>query len=103
MLSWNASPRYTEGYWRSPRVKNGPQSLFAGRILAFDKKAVLIWAVLMAHGKATGRLRSALDVILAAVAQSNDGIVVTDNERDFQGIEIINPLRASKYETIAVV
>jgi toxin FitB len=74
----------------------GPQSLFAGRILAFDEKAALIWGELMAHGKATGRPRSALDMILAAVAQSNDCIVVTDNERDFQGIEIINPLRASK-------
>lgn len=74
----------------------GPQSLFAGRILAFDEKAALIWGELMAHGKATGRPRSALDMILAAVAQSNGCIVVTDNERDFQGIEIINPLRASK-------
>ncbi len=73
----------------------GPQSLFAGRILAFDEKAALIWGELMAHGKATGRPRSALDMILAAVAQSNDCIIVTDNERDFQGIEIINPLRAS--------
>lgn len=74
----------------------GPQSLFAGRILAFDEKAALIWGGLMAHGKAAGRPRSALDMILAAVAQSNDCIVVTDNERDFQGIDIINPLRATK-------
>jgi len=34
-------------------------------------------------------------MILAAVAQSNDCIVVTVNERDFQRIEFINPLRAS--------
>ena len=73
----------------------GPPSLFAGRILPFDEKAALIWGELMAQGKAVGRQRSALDTIVAAVAQSNNCIVVTDNERDFQGIEIINPLRAS--------
>lgn len=73
----------------------GPLSLFAGRILPFDEKAALIWGELMAHGKATGRARSALDTIVAAIAQSNSCIVVTDNERDFQGIDIINPLRAT--------
>lgn len=73
----------------------GPQSLFAGRILPFDEKAALIWGELMAQGKVVGRPRSALDTIVAAIAQSNSCVVVTDNERDFQGIEIINPLRAS--------
>jgi toxin FitB len=73
----------------------GPQSLFAGRILPFDEKAALIWGELMARGKATGRPRSALDTIVAAIAQSNSCIVVTDNERDFHGIDIINPLRTT--------
>lgn len=72
----------------------GPQSLFAGRILPFDEKAALSWGELMAKGKAEGRPRSALDTIVAAIAQTNGCIVVTDNERDFHGIEIINPLRA---------
>lgn len=72
---------------------NGPQALFAGRILSFDDKAGLIWARLMADGKAAGRPRSALDMILAAVAEANDCVVVTDNERDFRGIQILNPLR----------
>ena len=36
----------------------GPQALFAHRILAFDEKAGLIWAKLMADGKARGRPRS---------------------------------------------
>lgn len=49
----------------------------------------------MAQGRATGRPRSALETIVAAIAQSNNCVVVTDNERDFQGIEIIHPLRAS--------
>ncbi|QEE43409.1 type II toxin-antitoxin system VapC family toxin (plasmid) [Rhizobium sp. WL3] len=73
----------------------GPQSLFAGRVLPFDEKAALIWGELMAQGKAAGRPRSALDTIVAAIAQSNGCIVVTDNERDFHGIEIINPIRAN--------
>lgn len=73
----------------------GPRTLFAGRILSFDEKAALIWGQLMAQGKAAGRPRSALDTIVAAVAQSNGCIVVTDNERDFHGIEIINPVRGN--------
>lgn len=71
----------------------GPQSLFAGRILPFDEKAALAWGELMAQGKAAGRPRSALNTIVAAIAQSNSCIVVTDNERDFHGVKIINPLR----------
>ena len=33
----------------------GPQALLAGRILSVDDKAGLIWARLMAEGKAAGR------------------------------------------------
>ena len=71
----------------------GPQALFAGRILSFDDKAGLIWARLMAEGKAAGKPRSALDMIIAAVAIANDCVVVTDNERDFTGIRVFNPVR----------
>lgn len=71
----------------------GPQALFAGRVLAFDEKASLVWARLMADGKAKGRPRSALDTIIAAVADANDCVVVTDNEKDFTGIKILNPIR----------
>ena len=71
----------------------GPQSLFAGRILAFDERAALVWARFMANGKAEGRPRSALDTIIAAVATVNDCIVVTDNDRDFVDVKALNPLR----------
>jgi predicted nucleic acid-binding protein len=71
----------------------GPQALFAERILPFDDKAGLVWARLMAEGKAAGRPRSGLDMIIAAVAGSNDCVVVTDNERDFVGLQIVNPMR----------
>jgi toxin FitB len=50
----------------------------------------------MAQGKARGRQRSALDTIIAAVAEAYGCVVVTDNERDFDGIEIVNPLRNAK-------
>lgn len=73
---------------------DGPQSLFAGRVLPFDEKASLIWARLMAEGARAGRPRSALDMILAAVAEANDCIVVTDNEKDFAGLPFVNPMRS---------
>lgn len=73
----------------------GPQALFAGRVLPFDEKASLIWGRLMAEGTARGRPRSALDMIIAAVAEANDCIVVTDNEKNFDGLKIVNPLRAA--------
>jgi len=71
----------------------GPQALFAGRVLPFDEKAGLIWARLMADGKAKGRPRSALDMIIAAIAEANGCVIVTDNEKDFAGLKFVNPLR----------
>ncbi len=70
----------------------GPQAQFAGRILPFDERAGLVWARLVAEGKLAGRPRSGLDMIIAAVAAANDCVVVTNNERDFAGIESINPI-----------
>lgn len=74
----------------------GPQALFAGRILPFDERAGLRWARLMAEGKAAGRPRSGLDMIIASVAHTNDCVVVTNNERDFAGLEIFNPMQGGK-------
>jgi len=71
----------------------GPPALFAGRILPFEERAGLLWARLMADGKAAGRPRNVLDMIIAAVAAANGFTVVTDNERDFWGLDIYNPLR----------
>lgn len=71
----------------------GPPALFAGRILPFDDRAAMAWAELMAGGTAAGRPRSALDMIIAATARANDCVVVTGNERDFVGVEVVNPMR----------
>jgi predicted nucleic acid-binding protein len=74
----------------------GPQSLFAGRVLPFDEKAALIWGQLMAEGRVAGRPRNSLDMIIAAVAEANGCVVVTDNEKDFAGLKIVNPLQAAR-------
>jgi hypothetical protein len=71
----------------------GIQSWFGGRVLPFDERAALIWARLMHEGTAAGKPRSAIDMIVAAVAEANDCIVVTDNEKHFSGVSVLNPLR----------
>jgi toxin FitB len=73
----------------------GPSALFAGRVLPFDEKAGVVWARLMADGTAAGHPRSALNMIIAAVAESNGCTIVTDNEKHFEGLSTINPLRGS--------
>ncbi len=85
--------RQLERWFAGPE---GPLALFAGRVLPFDEKAGLLWARLMAEGRARGTPRSALDMIVAAVAKANDCIVVTANEKDFDGMKVVNPLRAAK-------
>jgi predicted nucleic acid-binding protein len=65
-------------------------------VLPFDEKASLIWARLMAGGTAKGRPRSPLDMIIAAVAEANDCLVVTENERHFVGLKTLNPTTANR-------
>jgi predicted nucleic acid-binding protein len=72
---------------------DGPPLLFAGRILPFDEKAGLIWADLMVAGRAAGRRRNALDMMIAATAQATQCVVAADNEKDFAGLKVLNPLR----------
>lgn len=74
----------------------GPQSLFRGRVLPFDEKAAFVWARLMSEGRATGRPRSALDMMIAAIAEANECIVVTDNEKHFADVETLNPIRGGR-------
>jgi predicted nucleic acid-binding protein len=74
----------------------GPQSLFDGRVLPFDERAALVWARLMVEGRAAGRPRGDLDMIIAAVAEANECVVVTDNEKHFPGIDVLNPMRTAK-------
>lgn len=71
----------------------GPQALFAGRVLAFDEAAGLIWARLMSEGERLGKPRDPLDMVIASIAESNDCAIVTENERHFAGLRVINPMR----------
>lgn len=73
---------------------NGPQAVFSGRVFPFDEKAGLIWGRLMAEGTKAGHPRSGLDMILAAIAEANGCILVTDNEKHFSGLKYINPMRS---------
>jgi toxin FitB len=84
--------RELESWFAGPE---GPQALFSGRVLPFDEQAGLVWARLMAQGTMGARPRSALDMVIAATAEANDCVVVTDNEQHFAGIRIVNPLRSS--------
>jgi hypothetical protein len=64
-------------------------------VLPFDERASLIWARLMAEGTAKGWPRSPLDMIVAAIAEANDCVIVTENDKHFAGLKIINPMRAN--------
>jgi predicted nucleic acid-binding protein len=61
----------------------GPPALFAGRVLAFDEKAGLIWAQLMAQSQASRLPRNALDALTAAVAQAHQCQLVSGSDGDF--------------------
>lgn len=72
----------------------GPLAFFAGRILPFEENAALVWAKLMADGRAAGQQRDPMDMLIASVAIANECIIVTHNEVDFWGLDLINPLRS---------
>lgn len=82
--------RDLESWFNGP---DGPQATFTGRILPFDEAAALIWARLMVEGDATGRPRNSADMVIAAVAEAHRCVIVTCNERDFVGLNYLNPVR----------
>ncbi len=82
--------RLTLEVWFESSV--GPAALFSDRVLPFDERAASIWATLMADGRATGKPRNGFDMIVAATAIANNCVIVTANERDFTGLEYLNPV-----------
>lgn len=72
----------------------GPAAFFGRRVLSFDDRAAIIWARLMAEGTTIGRPSSGIDMIIAAIAETNGCVIVTDNERHFVGLTVLNPLRS---------
>ncbi len=87
--------RELEAWFAGPE---GPQALFAGRVLPFDERAALEWARIMSDGTAEGRPRSSLDMVVAATAAVHGLTVATANERHFRDIGVFwfNPLAGSK-------
>jgi len=71
----------------------GPLEFFRDRVLGFDAEAALIWGRIMSDGVKAGRPRDPIDMIVAAVAEANDCILVTDNEKHFAGLKFIHPMR----------
>ena len=82
--------RALEGWFRGP---TGPVEFFGSRVLSFDSDAALIWGRLMSEGTRTGRPRDPIDMIVAAIAEANNCVLVTDNEKYFVGMNLINPMR----------
>jgi toxin FitB len=83
--------RELEEWFKGPE---GPQALFARRVLPFDVRAALVWGRLMAAGAAAGRPRSALDMIIAATAEAHGCVVATADEKHFRKVvTFVNPVR----------
>ncbi|MGA2569756.1 MAG: PIN domain-containing protein [Terracidiphilus sp.] len=82
--------RELEKWFTGPR---GPQAFFRDRLLAFDDAAALVWGRLMSDGVNAGRPRDPIDMIVAATAEANGCIIVTDNEKHFAGLKFMNPMR----------
>ena len=71
----------------------GPQALFRDRVLSFDERAAIEWGRIIAAGRAIGRPRSPIDMIIAATAAANGCVVVTVNERHFRDVvDFLNPM-----------
>jgi len=67
--------------------------IFAGRILAFDSIAAVMYADLAASRKKIGRPIKQSDAQIAAIARSREAAVATRNVADFEhcGIQVIDP------------
>jgi len=66
---------------------------FAGRILAFDQQAAVIWGELMGTADRTARPRASADAQIAATAIRHDLVLVTRNMPDFKELisALVNP------------
>jgi len=68
---------------------------FQGRICVIDMDVMLIWGEIIARLDSSGRKLPAMDSLIAATARHGDFVLVTRNERDFEGtgVSIVNPWR----------
>ena len=61
--------------------------LFPFRLLDFDQMAALQYGLIRSYLESKGKPIGPMDLPLAAQAKSNDLVLVTNNEREFQRIE----------------
>ncbi|HEX3881969.1 MAG TPA: PIN domain-containing protein [Stellaceae bacterium] len=68
--------------------------VYGDRILSFDLAAAHVAAELSDVAEAIGRPPGFADVAIAAIAKSNELVVLTANRRHFEplGVDILNPL-----------
>jgi predicted nucleic acid-binding protein len=73
------------------------KSEFEGRVLAFDADAAPAYARICADLRSAGRHISALNVQIAAIAQTHGAKIATQNVRDFSGcsVDVVNPWLAN--------
>ena len=66
---------------------------FDDRVLGIDLPVMLTWGTLVARLESLGRSLPAIDSLIAAIALHHDLQLVTRNEKDFAGAEliIVNP------------
>ena len=72
--------------------------VFAGRILAFDSAAAVVYAEISANRRSMGRPISPFDAQIAAIAKANGAqAIVTRNITDFADLDVtlINPWHAA--------
>lgn len=71
---------------------------FHGHIASIDPDVMLVWGELVARMEAHGRTLPVMDSLIASIALHGGFILVTRNQRDFDGtgVEIINPWQISK-------
>jgi len=69
---------------------------FADRVLTFDADAAVAYAAIFAARRRMGRPAAIIDLMIAAIAQSQGASVVTRNVSDFEGcgIAVVNPWEA---------
>ncbi|MBE9035833.1 type II toxin-antitoxin system VapC family toxin [aff. Roholtiella sp. LEGE 12411] len=69
---------------------------FEGRILPLDLSVILLWGELVGALEKEGRKLPPLDSLIAATTKHHNYTLVTRNEKDFDGIEIVvfNPFKS---------
>lgn len=69
------------------------ESAFCGRVLPFDEAAAYTYGEIASTRQQAGFNTDAVDLMIAAIAKSNNAAIATRNTKDFQGcdIKVINP------------